>query len=179
MVITGSFGKNHKRGISGVITAVVMIALVMALSSMVWIIVNNLVKEKLDEAGSCFDTFDKVNINNKYTCYNSSSKELQFSISVEDIELTELLVSVGGGGESKGFKLNKEGLTTDYLFSYPEREQPVFVPEKNSGKAYLFDTVAAGISSPSSIQVAPVVGGKQCEVSDSLQSIDRCLALVF
>lgn len=169
----------EKRAISGVITAVVMIALVMAASSIVWVIVNNLVKEKLDEAGSCFDTFEKVTINNRYTCYNASSSELQISVNVADIELTELLVSVSGEGESKSFKLDKNELSNGYLSYYPTHNQPVSIPGKNSGRTYIFDTIAAGVSNPSSVQVAPVVGGRQCEVTDSLQSIDRCLSLIF
>ena len=169
----------EKKAISGIVTAIIMIALVMAATSIVWTIVNNLVREKLDEAGSCFDTYDKVIINDQYTCYNVTSQELLFSIGVGDIELTELLVSISGGGESQGFKLNSAGITTGYLSSYPANEPTVFVPEKNSGKAYLFDTVTAGITNPTSIQVAPIVNGKQCELSDSLQGIDDCRSLVF
>lgn len=167
----------EKRAISGIITAVVMIALVMAASSIVWVVVNNLVRERLDEASSCFGTYDKVTINEEYTCYNSTSQELLFSINVGDIELTELLVSISGEGESQGFKLNEAGITNGYLSSYPDRNTTVFVPGKNSGKAYIFNTTAAGVSVASSIQVAPVVGGKQCETSDSLQFIDNCLSL--
>ena len=177
----------EKKAISGIITAVVMIALVMAASSIVWTIVNNIVREKLDEAGSCFDTFEKVTINNKYTCYNITKpesgdpNELQISISVADIELTELLVSVSGKeGNSKSFKLSKNPITEDYLRLYSgPYGAPLSLPQKNSGTTYVLDTSKAGISSPSSIQVAPVVGGKQCEVSDSLQDIDNCLSLVF
>ncbi len=168
---------NSKKAISGVITAVIMIALVMAASSILWTVVNNLVKDKLDEAGSCFDTFEKITINSRYTCYNSSSNELQFSIGVADIDLTSLLVSVSGEGESKSFKLTKQGLTNSYLFKYPNKEQPVYIPEKNSGQTYILDINLAGISKPSLIQVAPVVGEKQCEVSDTLSQIDNCLAL--
>ena len=170
---------RSKKAISGIITAVIMIALVIAVSSIVWTVVNNLVKDKLNEAGSCFDTFEKVSLNSKYTCYNFTSQELQFSISVKDIELSEILVSVSGGGESKSFKLAKEGLTNEYLFTYPKKEQPVFMPEQNSGKTYLFDTNLADIAKPDLIQVAPIVGGKQCEVSDSIEQIENCLAFSF
>jgi flagellin-like protein len=171
---------KSKRGISGVVTAVIMIALVIAASSIVWTVVNNLVKNKLDEAGSCFDTFEKVTINSKYTCYSSSSNEFQFSIRVAgDIDLTSLLVSVSGQGESKSFKLTPEGLATDYLFTYPKREQPVYLPKKGDGRTYILNLDIAEMSRPESIQVAPLVGGKQCEVSDSLQQIDSCELLIF
>ncbi len=177
----------EKKAISGVITAVVMIALVMAASSIVWTVVNNLVREKLDETSSCFDTFEKVTINNKYTCYNITKEgsgnpnELQISISVGDIELTELLVSVSGKeGNSKSFKLSETPINEGYLRLYAGTYgEDISMPGKNSGITYIIDTSSAGISSPSSIQVAPVVGGKQCEISDSLQNIDKCFSLVF
>lgn len=170
---------KNKKAISGVITAVIMIAIVIAASSIVWTVVNNLVKDKLEEAGSCFDTFEKVTINSRYTCYNSSSNELQFSISVEDIDLTSLLVSVSGGGESKSFRLTSQGLTEDYLFTYPSKSQPVYLPEQNSGKTYILNLETAGISKPDLIQIAPIIGTNQCELSDSLAQIDNCLALSF
>ena len=167
-----------KKGISGVITTVIMIALVMAASSIVWVTVNNLIGEKLEEAGSCFDVFEKIIINSRFTCYNLSAKEFQFSISVGDIEIDELLVAISGGGQSQSFKLTEAGLTENYLRQYPSGEygQPIFLPEKNSGKTYVMDVESFSV--PSSIQIAPVIGGKQCEVSDSLKDIDRCLTLV-
>jgi flagellin-like protein len=180
----------EKKAISGVITAVIMIALVMAASSIVWTVVNNIVKERLEEAGSCFDTFEKVTINNRYTCYNITKEgsgdpnELQISIGVGDIELTALLVSISDNeGNSKSFKLSDTHLPTSYLRlykgSYNDPADQIVMPKKNSGITYIINTAEAGISKPSSIQVAPVVGGKQCEVTDSLQSIDNCLALAF
>jgi flagellin-like protein len=171
----------EKKAISGVITAVIMIALVMAASSIVWSVVNNIVKDRLEEASSCFDTFEKVTINNRYTCYNTTSSELQISIGVKDIDLTSLLVSISDNkGNSKSFKLSETPLTENYLRLYTGNYgDPISIPEKNSGITYIINTISAGVSKPSSIQVAPVVGNKQCEVSDSLQSIDNCLALIF
>jgi flagellin-like protein len=167
---------KSKKGISGIITAVIMIALVIAVSTIVWTVVNNLVKTKLDEAGSCFDIFEKVKLNSKYTCYNSSSNELQFSISIEDLDISELLVSISGNGESKSFKLTPNGLTNNYLYTYPKKEQPVYLPEKNSGKTYIVDLTAADIAKPDMIQIAPIINQKQCEVADTLQQIDNCFS---
>lgn len=177
---------NSKKGISGVITAVIMIALVIAATSIIWTIVNNLVRDKLEEAGSCFDAFEKVNINNRYTCYNITNpasgdpNELHVSIGVEDISLTAILVSIADKeGNSKSFKLSDTALTENYLKdSGGTYGEPVLMPEKNSGKTYILNTDLLGIGYPSLIQVAPVSGGKQCEVADALAQIDDCKALV-
>ncbi|MEN7982296.1 MAG: archaellin/type IV pilin N-terminal domain-containing protein [Nanoarchaeota archaeon] len=178
---------KSKKAISGVITAVIMIALVIAATSIVWTIVNNLVKDKLDEAGSCFDTFEKVTINNKYTCYNITEEsstdpnELRVSISVSDIDLTALLVSVSDSqGNSKSFKLSNTPITENYLRLYNGNyNEDIIIPEKNSGINYVINTQELGIGYPSLIQLAPIVGGKQCEVSDLLSKIDNCKSLVF
>lgn len=173
----------EKKAISGIITAVVMIALVMAVSSIVWVVVNNLVKDKLDEAGSCFNIFDKVTINSRYTCYDTEGgkTELRFPINIADIELTGILVSISNSeGNSKSFKLSKDTTISEtYLKLYGGNlGEPIPFPEKNSGTTFVVDTVVAGISSPSSIQIAPIVNERQCEVSDSLRFIDNCQALV-
>ncbi|MCW8966502.1 MAG: hypothetical protein OQK82_07440 [Candidatus Pacearchaeota archaeon] len=170
---------KSKKAISGIITAVIMIALVMAATAILWGVVNNIVNEQLDEAGSCFDLYDKVTINNRYTCHNTTSDELRFSINVGDIDLSGLLVSVSGDGDSKSFKLTSENLTESYLFNYPNKTLGIALPEKNSGKTFILDLTSVGISKPDLIQIAPIVGSKQCEVSDTLTEIDNCLLLVY
>ena len=63
------FPKNHK-GLSGVITAVIMIALVLAAAGIVWGVVNNMLKGQMEGAEACFGNYDKVTINSIYTCYD-------------------------------------------------------------------------------------------------------------
>ncbi len=171
---------NSKKGISGVITAVIMIALVITATSIIWTIVNNLVKDKLEEAGSCFDTFEKIEINNRYTCYDTDESETHVSIEVKDISLTAILISISDKeGNSKSFKLSDTALTENYLKdSGGTYGGQVLMPEKNSGKTYILNTDLLGIGYPSLIQVAPISGGKQCEVADTLAQIDDCKSLV-
>ncbi|MFC1666086.1 hypothetical protein ACFLZF_00010 [Nanoarchaeota archaeon] len=168
-----------KKAISGVVTAVLMIALVMAMGSVVWVIVNNIVQEKLDEAGSCIDIFEKIKINNEYTCFNASSKELQFSIGIKDIQADGALISVLGSGESKSFRLTTKGISEEFLKKYPDGNygETIFLPGKNSGKTYVMNTELAQISSPNSIKIAPIINNNQCEVSDSFSPIDDCRKL--
>ena len=52
--------KIKKRGISGVVGTVLMIALVLAVVVIVWSVVRNLVEEQISNVGSCLDVYDKV-----------------------------------------------------------------------------------------------------------------------
>lgn len=190
MDITSHY-KMEKKAISGVIAAVLMIALVMASISIVWVVVNNIVEDKLSEAGSCFDVFDKIEIDDRYTCYtmkedgsDSEGKtiyvpnELNFSISVGDIDVQEILVSISSSGKAESFNL-KPGFTDPNVKSYGNNYgDQINFPGKNSGQTYSFNLDRVDMGKPTSIQIAPIIGGNTCEVADSLQFIDNCLALV-
>jgi len=168
--------KKEKRGISGVITAVIMIALVMATVIIVWGVVVPLIKNQLTETESCFGVSGKVTINNMYTCYNSSSNNLQFSITIKDIDVDRVFVSVFAMGETKSYEVNNTESIVAGLGPYPSGSGSVKLPGKNAGLTY----IASGFSEkPDLIQIAPVVNGKQCEPTDSLSEIDDCSSLVW
>ena len=167
-----------KKGVSDIIATVMLIALVMAVGAIVWVVVNNFVKGETEGTKSCFGLFEKVNLENRYTCYNSSSKELQFSLSIEDVDVDEVLVGVSGAGTGLSFKIKKEASTVSNVVMYPSRNATVKLPPQNGGLTYLFNITRAGFTgAPDSIQISPVVKGSQCEVSDSLSQIDNCAAL--
>lgn len=168
---------KNKKGLSGVITAVLMIALAMAAVIIVWNVVNNLVTEKLEETSSCFDVFGKISINSRYTCYNSAEGVLQFSLSREDIDLDEIKVAVSGAGTTQSYSLTNtptdlsgDGLRAGLIDGEGGN---VKMPSKNGGLTYTLDFA----SNPDSIQIVPVISGKQCDVADTLNEIDSCSAL--
>jgi len=165
--------RKNKRGVSGVITAVILIALVMAAASIVWVVVNNIIKERLEGSGSCIGLFEKVIINNQYTCYNPDTEEFQFSISIEDIDIDKVVVSIAGQGSSKSFEITNEEKEISGLGPYPSGIGAVKLPGKNAGLTYIVSS-SAGVGWPDSVKIAPVVGGKQCSVSDTLEQIDNC-----
>ena len=172
-------GKKNKKGVSDVIATVLLIAIVMVVGAMVWIMVNNFVKEKTGDTKSCLGLFEKVNIDSRSTCYYSDSKELQFSLSIGDIDVDEMLIGVSGGGTGVSFKIKKEVSAVDNVVMYPSRNAlTVKLPGKNAGLTYLLNTTKAGLTeSPDLIEVSPVIEGSQCEISDSLDQIDDCAEL--
>ena len=95
---------KNKRGLSAVITTLIMIALVIVLITIVWISVDRMAKGAMKGSESCFDIAGKVNINNAYTCWNGV--ELQFSISLKDINPDSVLVTVSSISMTKSYTID-------------------------------------------------------------------------
>ena len=95
---------KNKRGLSTVISVMILVLLVLTLIAIVWAIVINLVEEGLEEAGSCFGIFDQISINNKFTCYNGSSNEVHFSLEISDIDIDKVIVSLSSKNDSQVFE---------------------------------------------------------------------------
>ncbi|MBD3247606.1 hypothetical protein GF378_03230 [Candidatus Pacearchaeota archaeon] len=163
---------KNKKAISGIVAAVIMIALVMVLGVVVWNVISNLVSEELESAGTCFEVFDKVNLNNKYTCWNSSANEILFSVKVGDVDITKIVVSVSAAGQTKSYTLSDE--ENDNLVYFPSGDSGVVKPGKNEGLTYITDEFN---TAPDSISIYPVVGDQQCDVSDTISNIGSCILL--
>ena len=161
---------KNKSGLSGVVSAMIMIALVMAAGVIIWVFVNSLIGDRLEETESCYQIYEKITINNDYTCYDFGEKEVWISIKVGDIDVDGILVGVSGEGSSSSFTLLKDEISITGVNDYSTGSNLVSVPEKNSGKTYVlkFGTL------PESIEIAPIVNGKQCDISDSVYEIYYC-----
>ncbi len=166
---------ENKKGVAPIVATMILVVLVMVIVAVVWVVVNNLVKDKLEEGGACFGIFDKVSLNSRYTCYYSGSNESQFSINIGDVDVDEVLVGISAEGTSVSFKINKIGSEIDNLVTYPDRVSDVVLPSKNAGLTYIFNMTGAGFSEVAdSISIAPMIEGTQCGVSDSMYEIERC-----
>jgi len=160
-----------KRGLSTIVTTVILIVIVFVLISILWTTVNNLITKSLEKAESCFGNFEKVTINNKYTCYNHTTNETLFSINIKEIDVDGVLVSISVGGGTKSYTLTNDEQSIPGLGSYPSGSGSVKLPGKNAGLTYIVSDFS---ERPSSIQIAPIINEKQCEVSDSLFEIGFC-----
>jgi len=172
------FTKNRK-GISGVVAAVLMIALVMVIAVIVWVVVRNIVQNQIGGVESCFGIYDKVTLNHQYTCYeNIAGGGIRISVDIGDIDIDKLIISLSE--EIKGTKSYTLTNTEESIDSFYYRTNPqifsgdVKLPEKNGGRTYIL----YNFGPVDSIQIAPVVNGQQCEISDSLSEIDDCLSSV-
>lgn len=171
--------RTNKKGVSAIIATVILIALVIGLVAIVWAIVTNLVKDKLGQTKDCFGNFDKITINERYTCYDLTNNLLYVSIAIADTTIDEVVVSVSGEGELKSFRINNID-KYDYAKNYVDLDfgGELILPEENSGKTYILDTSDIGLAmTPDVIKIAPVIGKNQCDVSDSVFSIEDCRTL--
>ncbi len=172
--------KINKRGISAVVGTTIMVALVIGLTAIVWTVVTGVVEEELDSATSCFGNFDKITLNDRYTCNNLSENRSYFSISSK-INVTEIIVSISGERSIKSFKIN--GFDSyDYVKNFTDADfgTVLTAPRENEGVTYVINTSHSEfkISEIDAIEIAPVIGGEQCDISDSILQIDDCRAFI-
>lgn len=156
---------------SEVVTTVLMIGLLLGLVSIVWVVVNNLVNKEIKNTEKCFGNFDKLILNEAYTCYNTTTKEFYFSLSVGDITLDNIMVMIGSAGTTSSITLDSTSANLPNVRNYPGNTSGVSAPASKSGKTYIY----AGFSSaPDYIRISPIIGGEKCQESDYLNMIDSC-----
>ncbi len=166
---------KSKRAMSGVVIAIIMIALALFLGSVVWGVVNNLVKGEIGKSSSCFGIYEKISIERRYTCFDSTNNITRIQIRIGDIDIDNLLVSISGNTKSKYFTLTNEYQTIENLVNYSS-PGAVKLPRKNSGITYNFSWGPE--DSPNLIRIAPTINKNQCETVDTLAGIDDCSILV-
>lgn len=165
---------DNKKGVSTIIVTVILVALVMVIGAVVWTIVNNLIRGQTKGMESCFGVFDKVTINEIYTCYNDNADSVSFSLSLGDIDVEKVIVVISSVGETKSFEITNTEQTIANLANYGSigfGTDLIKLPSKNGGKTYITNYFT---TSPDSIKIAPVIKGKQCEASDELTQIEDC-----
>ena len=167
----------NKKGLSGVITMVLLIGLTVVAVAIVGVVVRNMINNQVESSESCFGNFNKVTINSLYTCYNNtdSTNKLLFSIKIGDIDVDEVLVAISSAGATSSLRIKNESSTITDVTNYPDgvEGENVKLPDKNGGLTYIYD-LSASPGKPDRIEIAPIINGKQCGTSDSLSSIDIC-----
>ena len=166
---------KSKRSQSGIIAAVLLIMIVIISAVVIISFVVPFVKERL-EGGDCLDLVGKIEIRNnlQYTCYNSTSNNLNLQIHYGDIQnLTKgFQVSVGFSGQSEPFTVIPTPVGD--VTMYPDEDPDILIPGKNQERTYIL----GGITNlPESIEVYPILkNGKTCDSSDSLAFVSECVS---
>ncbi|MDP3966540.1 MAG: hypothetical protein Q8Q04_03340 [archaeon] len=164
---------NGKKGLSQVISTVLLILLTVAIIGGVWAAVNGYVGSSLNRSGACNQILGKVSLNSDYTCYDPSSESVLISISRGEFAMESLLVSVSEELESKSFFLEDDPKTVENLLNYKTLTNQISLPGNESGKTYCFFGFT---SKPSLIEISPKRSGNQCQVVDSVGDIPFCPA---
>jgi len=162
---------KNKKALSGVVTAMILIGLTIAIGTIVWVMVNGMVKDRLGKAESCYNIYEKIQLNDEYTCYNATSKEVHVSISLKDISPDSVLISIENDYNSTAVVLYKEASTIDNVGNYPSGTGPVSLPGSEAGKTYIITGIEYR---PTKISLVPTMSGTSCDVIDSISSIVNC-----
>ena len=160
-----------KKGLSTVISVLLMILLAIIIVGVVWTIINSLIKTEM-RSSVCFGKTDKLALNNDYTCYDSDKKEFHFSVERGDVDIDGIVVMISNVYETKSYEIKKEAETIPGLINY-DGTTSIKIPDKNAGLTY----IVKKIEKPSSIKVAMIIGEQQCAISDSIEQIDDCSLL--
>lgn len=167
---------HYKKGLSTIVTTLILIVISMTAIALIWTVVNNMIKNSTSQTEACFNSYEKVKLNPMYTCYEEIDPlnyHVRFSLSVGDVSIDKVIVGIASGGTVRTYKLNNTLQQFPDLQYYPAGVQ-VKLPDKNAGLTY----VASGFSAkPDLVQIAPVINDKQCDISDSLTEIENCLLL--
>ena len=175
MYVRGNMAKKYyKRGLSTIVTTLLIIMLSIGAVTGVWFSVNSLVKKQMDSSISCFGNYDKININGDYTCFNKTSPtnyNLRFSFYIGDVAVDKVIVYVSSGSAVKSYAITNTPGNINGMTMYPSGSSQISLPGKNAGLSYEATGFGYKIDS---IQIAPYIGGNLCEVSDSIFSIGDC-----
>lgn len=161
----------RKKGVSEIVTTVIMVGLVIAAAAIIWGVVNGMINEKMKDSKNCMDVFEKVTIYPRATCYDASGGgKFYFYIQTTDINATKIIVSIGSKDGSKIVEIPNEKGYEDVWESGEVKNTKISALGSNSGKKYVYKTTYK----PDFISVAPKVGNTQCSISDQLDWIDDC-----
>ncbi|MEK0338030.1 MAG: archaellin/type IV pilin N-terminal domain-containing protein, partial [Nitrosopumilus sp.] len=94
-----NFFTKDRKGMSAVIATLLLMLLTIVLVGVIWTVVTNLVDRELSESQNCLNIFEKVALNDQYTCYtNTTTNEFQFSLSISDIDIDKAIVQISAEG---------------------------------------------------------------------------------
>ncbi len=159
-----------RKGMSEVVATVIMIGLVMAAAAIIWAVVKGMLDENMGNTQNCMGSYDKVKLYSGATCYNSSSDEFYFYVETKDVELTKAVVNIYTREGSKTIEIPKKGGYTDVKEFGKGYSLNLTALDENSGRRYAYNTTQI----PESISVVPVIGGTQCDISDTIMDIRNC-----
>ncbi|MBU3906652.1 MAG: hypothetical protein KKA64_00185 [Nanoarchaeota archaeon] len=177
--------RRGRKGLSTIVATLILIALTMVSITIIWVVVKNLIERNLQQAGSCMDIFDKVSINKAYTCYDSNSKELRFSLNTGNIRLSGVSVAISNVEGTKSIKLEDKTPLINYTYAKNYGDAAygggLKFPGENSGQTYVINCIINTTNvnfgftkKPDSLKIYPIVSGIQCEAVDSLSVIGNC-----
>jgi len=172
-----NFFSSEKRALSQVVEVLLLISFSILAFILVSNISLNLVHTQIDKSKICSGLRNNILIDQANTCYNTSSKEIQFGIVRKDINLDSLLVTISGAENSHSFTINETPSTSEELKPYNSTgssygTSPFSLPSKNSEKTYIGNVT--NVNDPYEIDINPSSEKESCGTMDSFLEINTC-----
>ncbi|MFA5953534.1 MAG: hypothetical protein WC812_03000 [Candidatus Pacearchaeota archaeon] len=162
---------KNKKALSQVVSIMIILLLVFAVGGIVFVFVKNFANKNLNKTSSCYNIYEKITLNNDFTCYNSTGQYVQFSISRKEIELDSLIISITFEENSKTYSLTNLSQNVSGLSSSLNGEFAVNLPGENSGKPYYATNIT---EQPLTIEIAPIINNHNCNKIDEILDIPIC-----
>jgi hypothetical protein len=165
---------RFKKGLSAIVTTLIIIALSLVAVVSVWGFVSNFVNKQIEGSTSCFGNYDKITINRRYTCYekiNENEYNVIFSLNIGDIDVESITVSIISGKENKVYEITDFSQSIEGLTMYPSEETQIILPEKKASRSYKATGFTGEIKR---MQIAPTINGNFCDISDTIESFGDC-----
>jgi len=165
---------RNKKGLSAVVTVMILILMIVAATSVIWVVVQKSVKNDLGKTKSCYEALGKITLNSEYTCYDDAENKVLISVNIGDAEIDELMVAIRYAEDSKVFTLTNEEGTIEGLTNYPDGSSNIVLPGKKAGKTYVASNI---MEEPTRIEIAYTIDGDTCEDSDYISEVPSCTSL--
>lgn len=174
--------RRNKKGVSSIVALVVVMALVLILGAVIITTTEETVEDKTEQAQSCGqELIGTISLNSEWSCYDKQKEILNVQVERKKVELDKLTISASTGKSSYQFKLNKnlsnpkDGDKKLYPFnSTGQLKGQAKLLEKDSAKNYMISNFT---EKPESIEIAPIVKGNQCRVSETITNIPNCFEI--
>lgn len=164
--------EKDKKALSSVISAFILVSFSLVLIAIVFVIVNHMIQDKVDETNLNPSSYDKIKINRLATCKNISKGELKLSIEIGDIDVDGVYISISDSSKSETFEITNSYQTINNLKN-SSKGNKVILPEKKASLIYYFNYTTE-LGDLESIKIAPRINGELTEVTDTLLEINNC-----
>lgn len=170
--------KKNKKGISGVVSAVLLIGIAIGAVIVVGTFIMQMIETEKDEILSCSEIpYDGgIKIEGRYSCMNTSTDELRFNINLDDVKLSkiELYLIDGSGDTFKKIEM-EDNKTFSNLKEYgSDYNEEISLPTSHGAKTYSFNN-SENNNDIEEIKIIPIyLGGEHCDTEKTLSNIKDC-----
>ena len=164
---------KRKKGISPVITTVLLILLSISAVVIIAGVIIPFIKDSLSGSKECFEVIGQLEIDTEsiYTCYDDSNNLVNLTIKrgVKEIDLEGFMIAISGGGTSETFEIEGGEVGNVEMLN---GSSDIVIPKRGEERTYSITTT---LSTLDYAEIAPIMkSGTTCEPTDKAE-IEMCV----